>query len=279
MSRPVDLGRFELKYCLPEGMREAILALARPHVALDKHAFDLGGGRFGYEVHSVYLDTPRLDDLRDRLEEKKVRDRLRVRTYGPASRGPFPVFIENKRKLENYVIKHRTTLPVDSARLTAEERPEPWLPFLGGVGRDGRYTAEHFRRLTTGGRRRPVSVVHYAREVFVGLDPEDPRVRLTLDHGVTATTRDVAWTGLYQPPDVALIPAGWMVLELKFGGTKPGWMRRLCRDLDLRATPVSKFGLSVAMGAAGWRYREVRYLTPRPLRRLGLPLRAPEVRP
>ncbi|MFH1467527.1 MAG: polyphosphate polymerase domain-containing protein [Pseudomonadota bacterium] len=279
MSQPVDIGRFELKYCVPEALRPRVLELARGHMAPDKHAFDLGDGMLGYEVHSLYLDTPRLDDLRDRLDEHKVRDRLRLRTYGPPEKGPFPVFLENKRKLENWVIKHRTALPTDSARFCATGGPEPWLPLIGAVKPKGRYAAEHFVRLTTAGRRRPVSVVHYAREVFVGLDPDRPQVRLTMDHQVTATTHDLRYNGLYQPPDVALIPAGWMVLELKFGGSKPGWMRHLCRELGLRACPVSKFGLSVAMGVAGNRYRAVRFVTPRPLRRLGYPPRALEVQP
>jgi hypothetical protein len=279
MSQPVDIGRFELKYCLPVALRPRVLELARDHVKPDKHGFDLGEGRLGYEVHSLYLDTPGLGDFSDRLDEHKVRDRLRVRTYGPPARGPFPVFLENKRKLENWVIKHRVTLSTDSERFCATEGPEPWLPLVGGVEPKGRYAAEHFVRLTTAGRRVPVSVVHYAREVFVGVDPDRPQVRLTLDHGVTATTRGLTWSGLYLPPDVALVPEGWMVLELKFGGSKPGWMRHLCRELGLRACPVSKFGLSVAMGVAGHRPREVRYVTPRPLRRAGFPSPAPEVRP
>ena len=136
-----------------------------------------------------------------------------------------------------------------------------------------RWAAEHFVRLTSSGQRVPVSVVHYTREVFVSPDPDRPRVRLTLDHRVSASTRNLAYNSLYQERDVALIPPDWVVMEMKFGGTKPGWMRRICRELGLRAVPVSKFGLSVAMGVAGNRYHEVRYLTPRPLRRLGLPPR------
>ncbi len=273
MSQPVDIGRFELKYACHESLRERLIELASDHVRPDKHALDLQHGWKGYEVHSLYLDTPRLDDYRERLAERKVRNRLRVRTYGPSERGPFPVFLENKRKLENWVIKHRIALPVDSFTYTASTEREPWRRWVPAIQGAGRYAADHFVRLTTENRRIPVSVVHYTREVFVGIDPDRPKVRFTLDHGVTASVRDMGWSQLYGPPHVNLLPPDWMVVEMKFGGTKPGWMRRICKELVLRAGPVSKFGLSVAMGAAGNRYHEVRYLTPRPVRRLGLPPR------
>ncbi len=283
MSQPVDIGRFELKYAVPVALRERILALAEGWIKPDKHALHLPGGLRGYEVHSLYLDTPDLLDFRQRLGEHKVRERLRVRSYGPREAGPFPVFLENKRKLENWVIKARVALPVNSERYMACTEPEPWRRHEDAIQGKGAYAFEHFVRLTAEGRRLPVSVVHYTREVFVGLDPDRPQVRLTLDHNVTASTRDLGYTDLYREPHVQLIPPDWMVLEMKFGGSKPGWMRAICRDLGLRAVPVSKFGLSVGKGAAGNRYREVRYLTPRPIRRAGLlppPVegQAPEVR-
>ncbi len=270
MSQPVDIGRFELKYAVHVSMRERVLALAEGHVRPDKHALHLPGGKRGYEVHSLYLDTPNLQDFRERLAEHKIRDRLRVRTYGPREAGPFPVFLENKRKLENWVIKARVALGGNSEEYLARGEPEPWRHWTAKIEGKGGYAAAHFVRLTRDGRRLPVSVVHYTREVYVGLDPDRPKVRLTLDHNVTASTRDLGYTDLYREPHVQLIPPDWMVLEMKFGGSKPGWMRAICRDLGLRAVPVSKFGLSVGKGAAGNRYREVRYLTPRPIRRAGL---------
>ena len=283
MSQPVDIGRFELKYACPVSLRDQLVELASDWVRPDKHALDLPGGLKGYEVHSLYLDSPTLEDYRQRLNEHTVRNRLRVRSYGPPERGPFPVFLENKRKLENWVIKHRIALPVNSTTYTASTDREPWRRWTPQIQGAGRYAADHFVRLTTADRRVPVSVVHYTREVFVGRDPDRPKVRFTLDHDVTASTRDLGWADLYAPPDVELLPPDWMVVEMKFGGSKPAWMRRICKALVLRAVPVSKFGLSVAMGAAGNRYREVRYLTPRPIRRLGLPPKPlatkPEVRP
>ena len=74
---------------------------------------------------------------------------------------------------------------------------------------------------------------------------------------------------LYAPADVDLIPPDWMVLEMKFSDTRPAWMSEIVRRLRLRAVPVSKFGLSVALGYRADHPTELRYFTPQPLRALG----------
>ncbi len=270
MSRLVDFGRFELKYVLPLTLREAILDLAGPALEPDPFSMDLGDGIRGYEVHSLYLDTPRLDDFRDRLAERRVRQRPRVRTYGPRGVRSHPVFLENKRKLDNWVVKARVRVPWDAEAWCAREDAEPWVEASRPLGGRARFLADAFGRLTCGGRRVPVAVVHYQREIFTAPDCEGRKVRLTLDRHVGATTRHLTPAGLYDPPDTDVLPPDWMVMELKFPGSAPGWMRRIVRALGLRAVPVSKFGLAVALGVAGRRPREVRYLMPRPVRRLVL---------
>jgi hypothetical protein len=279
MSRVVDLGRFELKYALPLALRESVLDLLGPSMKADPFSMDLGDGVRGYEVHSLYLDTPRLDDFRDRLAERRGRDRLRVRTYGPRAARSQPVFLENKRKLDNWVIKARVRVPWDAEAWCTCDAPEPWVDASCGLTGQARYTADRFIRSTCAGRRVPVSVVHYEREIFVAPDPDGRKVRLTLDHHVTATTRDLRPSALFAPGDTSLLPPDWMVMEMKFSGTAPAWMRRIVRTLGLRAVPISKFGLSVALGVAGARPREVRFVMPRPVRRMLFPPVGAEARP
>jgi hypothetical protein len=101
--------------------------------------------------------------------------------------------------------------------------------------------------------------------VFIARRSDQPKTRLTLDRVVTASVRPPP-NGLYAEPDIALIPLDMMVLELKFDGTCPAWMRDLCCRLRLRAEPVSKFGLSVALGLRADHPREVRFVTPRTVR-------------
>jgi hypothetical protein len=261
--RTVDhAGRYELKYLLPAVCRDEVLAAIDGEVLADSHAVPLPEGGAGYMVHSVYLDTPRLDDYFDRLDRRRVRNRLRVRTYGhPGERQP--VFLENKRKVGRWVVKHRVAVTDADAWCSCED-PRPWVAWARRAEGAGRYAAESFCQLVEGGGRRPVTVVHYLREVFVPRQPGAGRVRLTLDRLVRAAPARSAGA-LFDPATVDVIPDQWMVMELKFDRLQPGWMGRLRRQLGVRAVPVTKFGLSVARSLRADRLRELELLTPGPL--------------
>jgi len=267
VSRPIDRGRYEYKYALPIAARDRIVQIAEPFVRPDPHAFELERGGRGYHVHTLYLDTPRFRDYFHRMDERKIRHRLRIRTYGRAGTQQ-PVFLEMKRKLENWVVKHRVRVS-DADSWCSMDHPRPWEPLCDSFepGR-GHYTAEHFAREARRHGYRPVTVVHYVREVFVSRRKDLPRLRLTLDFTVSACVAHGAHD-LYAPPTVELLPADWMVLELKYDGDRPQWMRHICRALALRAVPVSKANLSVARALRPHAHRELRYVTPRPVRRLG----------
>ena len=265
----MDNGRFECKYAMPVAHRERLLDAATD-IQPDPHAEDLGGGKMGYHVHSIYYDTPEFKDFYERLDENQIRDRLRARTYGrPGDRAP--VFLENKRKLDDRVVKSRGYI-TDADSWCATDEPWPWRRWMDGLKGKNLRVAREFDRLVAGVRR-PVSVVHYAREVWVSTRKDQPKVRLTLDLEVTATVAPKA-RDLYAPPDVWLLPEDWMVVELKYDGDRPGWMRRIAKELGLRAHPVSKFGLSVALGMRRDHLHARRYLIPKPLRDLGWMLEA-----
>jgi len=262
MNRVEEIGRYELKYVLPAAARDEVVELVEAHVKPDPHARPLAGVGSGYAVHSLYLDTPQLNDYFERLERKRIRNRLRVRTYGSPGEGQ-PVYLENKRKCGKWVVKQRVRVCDAEAWCgCAEERP--WLGFTRGIDGTGRHTAESFCDLVERGQRRPVSVVSYEREVFLPRNGATGHVRLTIDRQVRAAVAPPA-SSLYAPAEVDLIPPEWIVMELKFADIEPGWMRELCRCLGVRAVPVSKFGLSVARGLRAGRARELRLLTPRPL--------------
>lgn len=266
MARPLDQGRYEYKYALPSSVRDRIVELAGPFVRPDPHANPLEIGGTGYEVHTLYLDTEDLHDYRRRLEEVKVRDRLRVRTYGQPGQKQ-PVFLENKRKLENWVVKHRVRV-CDADTWNESDDPRPWVAWARKITGRGRYTASHFVRLVEGMMRFPRTATHYVREVYVSRRVDQPRLRLTIDHHVQGSVVDRS-PYLYPAPTVDLLHPDWIVLELKYDEDRPAWMRRICKELRLRAIPVSKANLSVARGLRPHARREVRYVIPRPLRQVG----------
>jgi hypothetical protein len=274
----INHGRFEFKYAIPTHLCHRVVELAGDNIVSDPHGKPLPGGGIGYAVHSIYFDTfsengqPTLNDYFERLCEHKVRDRLRIRTYGAREDEVQPVFLENKRKQDCRVVKARVR--VCSAReWAASSSTRPWQDFSHRISGQKLLAYRNFDMHLR--KRSPVSVVHYNREVFVDRNPDNPRVRLTIDRDVTATTCPSSLDP-YAPPDVDLLPRNWAVLELKFDEDRPGWMRKVVRELQLRAVPVSKFGLSVMLGFRAKYPREVRFFTPTPLRRLGF-LARPEL--
>lgn len=239
-----DEGRSEAKYVLRTDVRDEVLAQTARWLRPDPNAVLLDDGTSGYDVHSTYLDTPALDDYTARLLGHRVRERLRVRTYGKAGEGQ-PVFLENKRKLDAWVVKSRVRLPCDADQYGTHAIAHPWKPWLDGLSAADRARADRFDALAS--RRIAVTCVHYRRDVYCGLSADDP-TRVTIDRGITATTNPPAWD-LYAAPDLQVLAPEWMVLELKFEGQAPKWIRDLRALLRLHAEPMSKFGVSVASGA------------------------------
>jgi len=262
MSRVPREGRREFKFVIPLERREELLDLLVTRLVPDPHGRALPDDSLGYCVHTLYLDTPDWTDYFDRLRERRIRNRLRIRTYGHPGDGA-PVFLENKRKKGPWVVKHRARVcDADTWQGLREERP--WRGLAAKASSRERFAAKCFCSLVDGQGRLPVSVVHYEREAFVSPQPGSD-VRLTLDKDVRAA----AWPGatdLFHDVDsVPLIPRDWMVLELKFGRTAPGWMAWLTQILRISVVPVSKYGLSIVHGPRKGQNHEIRYLTPHPL--------------
>jgi len=274
-----DQGRFEMKFAVPMLMRDELIRRSTPFMKPDPKAHSLDQElpvrhAWGYAVHSLYFDTPRLDDYFERLQEMKIRNRLRVRTYGRPG-DCAPVFLENKRKLDNRVVKQRVRI-CNTKQWKQTPSEYPWEPWVEKLDPSKRYVGKHFNWLVSSGRRQPVSIVHYLREVYVPREPRAGRLRFTLDHQITVTTNP-PMHNLHAPPDAQLIPFDWMVMELKYDRHPARWMLELCRDLHLLSEPISKFGMSVARTLRRHKMHEVRYLTPRSLRQVESP--GPEASP
>ncbi len=260
MPEKPEGGRWELKYLVAVAMREEIFSIVGQNILPDPNGVPLPElGSRGYDVHSMYFDTPRLTDFTERLENRNVRVRLRIRTYGkPGDRAP--VYFEDKRKFDRWVMKQRCKVAIADDWM-ALDHPKPWVYYGEKVSGPKALIARHFLRRVEDEHRVPVTVVHYRRECFVDRDPTDSEVRLTMDHNVSSTTSPGPGD-FYTPADRLLIPEGYMVMELKFNKTEPGWMRKLVRAIHLQAEPVSKFALSVAYGLREHRPDELRRVTP-----------------
>lgn len=257
-------GRFELKYALPLDRRAEVLDEAWENVEADANGDEIspllpaavhahGPPPRGYRVCSLYLDTVDLQGYSERLAEARIRNRVRVRTYGLPG-DVAPVFLEAKRKLHANVVKHRIKTGTTATWATGDA-VRPWRRAVREHG-DPRGFARRWLDAVDSVDMRAVCHVTYVRETWV-----QGSSRLTIDHDLRAQ----AWPDprqLQAHAATPLLPPGWIVLELKFNGAEPAWMRRLVQRLQLMSEPVSKFALGVVRTVRDGPDAELRRVTP-----------------
>lgn len=241
-------NRFELKYRIDERRARQVRDFIRSYMVRDRYARPQFGGC--YPIYSIYLDNNSLDLYNATLCGHKNRFKLRARYYDDNATGP--VFFEIKRRVTDVILKERA--PVKRAavkRLLAGGPPEP-DDLFDPNDPEAFHALIHFCHLrhsvNAGGR----SIVAYTREAWDA--PHDDGVRVTFDRKLAG-----AWFDPSLPIDQALrvdrhwvyppIEDGGVVLELKFTGRYPVWMRELVSSFDLYRTCMAKYVSCVeAMG-------------------------------
>ena len=99
--------RLEYKFLVPFNRLAELREAIRPFVFIDEYA-DREKDK-EYTVKSIYYDTMKLDDYRDKLAGIKIRKKLRIRGYNFRN-SESTVFLEIKRKYENHIYKNRAPL-------------------------------------------------------------------------------------------------------------------------------------------------------------------------
>ncbi|MGB0686064.1 MAG: VTC domain-containing protein, partial [Planctomycetota bacterium] len=104
-------SRFECKYLVTEEMATEIRRHVAPFVHPDYFTERSPGNR--YPVHSLYLDTPRLELYETTCQGMKNRFKLRIRGYD--GKPDSPLFAEVKRKADRVILKRRALISRDDA--------------------------------------------------------------------------------------------------------------------------------------------------------------------
>jgi hypothetical protein len=224
MERTVT-SRFEIKYLVTPAQAQALRrhfgAIMRP----DRHALRAPG--HAYPICSLYLDGPDLPLYRTTTEGRKNRFKLRLRTYEDAPEAP--VFLEIKRRMNQVIMKTRARVTRETAQavLTGGALPQSGAEFASLAAQLG---------------SRPVMRVKYLREAYES--PARAPLRITLDtqlEGNVTPEAELAHGGL----GWFGVPAGGVILEIKFTERLPPWVMAMARDFGLQACSVPKYILSV----------------------------------
>ena len=217
-------GAFETKFVVEHSVAVTIQNWARQHLDADPHAS--GGLDDGYDVNSVYLDTPNFDTFRRNPFYR--RRKFRLRRYGDEA----TIWLELKRKRNGQVRKRRVSVTeADLSQRLAQPHDPEW---------DGAW----FHRRLEKRQLRPVCQVTYRRFARIGTSATGP-IRLTIDGDLFAND-----TAEWQVPSAPLsgesLLNGRRIVEFKFRDALPARFRGLIQDLQLVPTSFSKYRESVA---------------------------------
>jgi len=231
--------RLEYKYLVPNESLPRLRAMIAPFVEPDVNGAAYGDQ--GYTVRSIYFDTCGLDFYHQKLAGLKVRKKLRLRGYN-GGRESSVVFLEIKRKNVTSIKKNRA--PVEYAHVHD----------LFGTGDVARYVAAHpdFPRASEDARRfffyvyrnslRPIVLVVYEREAYHSKFA--PSLRITFDKHLRSSIYP-GLDGLFKEEEMRYAMPRHFILEVKFSGLFPGWLRWAIGTLGLRQQALSKYVISI----------------------------------
>lgn len=220
MGSQMVFKRYEIKYLMDRRQRDAVLKAMEPYMSIDGYGHS--------SIRNLYYDTPDFRLIRKSLEKPVYKEKLRVRSYGPAAAGD-PVFVELKKKYRDVVYKRRISLPQAQAEACLDGRMR--LPD-SQIGREIAYALEFYRELE------PAVFLSYEREAFFERDGGDFRV--TFDENIryrqTELTLDSeVWGKPILQPDQVL-------MELKTSGGLPLWMVHALSRQKIFKVSFSKYG-------------------------------------
>lgn len=199
-------------------------------------------------VRSLYFDTPNLVLARRSAEKPAYKEKLRLRSYGPAS-GETPVFVELKKKYRGQVYKRRCQ--------TGYTQAMAWLCGQSEAPKSSATAREIDRFLGFYDSLAPALLVSYERDslrlraggslsgalmpaALAAHDPSSPELRITFDRALEASARQLSLKAA--PSDIELLGASQMLMEVKCAQAIPLWLSRLLSGLRLFPTSFSKYG-------------------------------------
>ena len=220
MKNVMIFRRIEKKYRVSDAQKKLLLDEIGPRLVPDIHGQST--------ISSLYLDTPDHLLIRNSIDAKAYKEKLRLRSYGTPN-ADSEVFLELKKKYDGVVYKRRVVMTlaeaeqyIDSGETTQSSQ----------IMREIDYAMGFYRY------PKPAMLIAYEREAFSVQDM--PNLRLTFDTSVRY--RD---TRLFLESGTAgktILPEDISILEIKTDGAMPLWLSHALDDCEIRPSSFSKYG-------------------------------------
>jgi hypothetical protein len=233
MESKIQSSRYEFKYIVTEATAAQVRQFSSSYIEPD--GYTVGKEGTGYEVYSLYLDSPDLVTCRATMTGQKNRFKIRLRFYddNPTS----PVFLEIKRRVNTVILKQRAAVRRSSIDRLLTGRRLTWSDLITDDEKN-REALYSFCRLCDKLNARPAAYTSYMREGYE--PPNNNIVRVTFDRQL----RGGPFRGKFglDDQDQWVAPKlGGVVLELKFTDRFPHWMHTLTETFNLNRISVPKY--------------------------------------
>ncbi len=240
-------NRFELKYLITLAQAERFKQALRPYLLQDEHGEN---GKYG--LTSLYYDSP---DLRCYWEKEyglRFRRKLRIRKYetNEPMTEDTPVFLEIKQRVDRVTQKRRVVLSYGDALRLANDRKLP------KDTREDQETLEEMYAFAWQYNLRPVSIVRYDRQAFMGTE-YDMGLRVTFDTNLTFQTHKLH---IHESASaLPMLSPNQVVMEIKVNDHIPLWLTDLIAIHNLKMVRVSKYcrSIDVAQKTPALRWRSL----------------------
>ncbi|MCR5537659.1 MAG: polyphosphate polymerase domain-containing protein [Lachnospiraceae bacterium] len=219
--------RSEIKYLVNDFQRAALLSAMKNILEPDPHGEST--------ICNIYYDTHDFRLIRRSLEKPVYKEKLRIRSYGPASEDQ-KIFLELKKKYKGVVYKRRISLPLKEAeaflagKTSLADNDESYSKRQ--IGRELEYFRDFY------GTLEPAVHLCYDRSAYFSKD--DPNFRITFDRNIRWETENLSLTA--EPAGQQILPAGQSIMEIKVAGSLPLEVVRILERLHIRKVSLSKYG-------------------------------------
>lgn len=221
MSKDICIfKRMEKKYQLSCAQKDMLLNEIGAYLVPDTHGEST--------ICSLYLDTPDYLLIRNSMDARVYKEKLRLRSYGTPT-ADSQVFLELKKKYKNVVYKRRVSMSLEEAERYMDSGKKP---------ADSQIMAEIDYAMNFYHRPKPAMFIAYEREAFYAKD--FPGLRLTFDYSVryrnTSLLMEMGTDGK------KIIPNDVVLLEIKTDGSMPMWLAHALDQCEIRPVSFSKYG-------------------------------------
>ena len=217
----------KLLLSMTQGMRleEKLSAVLPP----DPH----NGPQAGYLVRSLYFDTTKNRDYREKEDGLELRRKIRLRIYTPQAA---EAFLEMKQKQGGSQRKRSLKIGREQARRIASGDYTPLLSYRED------FAAECYALMKRDGYL-PRSIVEYRRRAYI--KPEN-NIRITLDSQVRALEGHCALFFEEKPGLYPVLDPWKVILEVKYDHFLFSYIRDMIRSCNQSEVSVSKYCMARA---------------------------------